>query len=112
MTKVWVPIELPDGFSFFYGVVKGGKDDNTSIQVHATGPVLPYDLPANVAPPTHLKVEPQRERWEYLIVAAAELGDGGLKPSAGQRGCNSFGALGWECFHVNPGTVWFKRRLP
>lgn len=108
MTKVWVPIELPNGYRV-REVIAECDEGGGSVSLRRLEPcdTITVDHPWE----RHIP-EPQRERWEYLIVEAAELGDGGLKPSAGQRGCNSFGALGWECFHVNPGAVWFKRRLP
>lgn len=104
--KVWVPIDLPEGCRV--GMVSAIFDDTSKGHVWLD----PCDSPTVNHPWEHERPEPQRERWEYRIVSGADLGDGRLVPAAGETGCNELGSDGWECFHVNAGAVWFKRRLP
>lgn len=121
--KVWVPIDLPDNFIVDYVVVRGGKDGVTVVKLCPVAPLRGfYEEPAKpigsairggpYAPEAQReRLEPQRERWEYRIVAGADMGDDRFVPAAGEMACDALGSEGWECFHVNPGGVWFKRRI-
>lgn len=116
MSKVWVPIDLPEGARVRDIIVEVGPGGPAHTRIlEPLGPVMPdraffgfEGLARAVAAPP----EQQRDRWEYKIMAATDLGDERFSPDAAEKVCNAFGVEGWECFHVNPGAVWFKRRLP
>jgi hypothetical protein len=122
--KVWVPIDLPEGCRVSQVLAMFDDPSGAGQWLDPLGPVRSFDEES--AKPIGSAIrggpyspeaqrersEPQRERWEYRIVAGAGLGDGRFVPAAGEAACNALGSEGWECFHVNPGAVWFKRRLP
>lgn len=103
--KVWVPIDLPDGFAADHVVVKSKTDENIQQTVPVTDRHRYIGMPYQVAPTLG---RPLSQRWEYRIVSPEDLGDRTM-PLDTERGCNALGSDGWECFHVNPGAVWFKR---
>lgn len=98
MTKIWVPIDLPDGHLIEYVVAKPMSGSERMKGLPPLGP-------AHVEPP--LSEGP--ERWEYDWYRGSNP-DGNLKDK---------GAVGWEAyavtldansFSIGP-TFWLKRRL-
>lgn len=98
--KVWVPIDLPDGHHVREVVVQNG-----SVRLL----LEPIDTITRDHPWERHVPEPERERWEYEIISAIQLGEARVECEAAKLLCNQKGSEGWECFHVNPGAVWFKR---
>lgn len=95
MTKVWVHVELPNGYRVRKVVAEADSRDTfcelIPVQVTANG------TDAAVSGP----------RWEYQILRLAES----VTDHECQQNLNRLGADGWECFS-NIGRFWFRRRLP
>lgn len=95
MTKVWVQVELPNGYRVRH-VIAGADYGDTFCELN------PIDVTANG--PNAAVSGP---RWEYHVLRLADS----VTDHECLQNLNRLGADGWECFS-NIGRFWFRRRLP
>lgn len=104
MTKVWVPIELPDGYRVRDVIVESeGCPGSMNLRRLEPCDTITVDHPWE----RHIP-EPQRERWEYTW-------------SRDESALPKLGTEGWEAYAVTQTMIsgnsggcayLFKRRLP
>ena len=102
MTKVWVPIDLPEGC--YITEVQGWSnvDQCAVVLDYGTCGTEPYAEPA-----------PQREQWEYSVIARDTEQTAPILDQLGNAGIQ-----GWELVNVGPVLAsgrqeyWLRRRLP
>lgn len=106
MTKVWVPIELPDGYRV-REVIAECDEGGGSVSLRRLEPcdTITVDHPWE----RHIP-EPQRERWEYAAMLQNRHTEGSFTDDMQKMGDD-----GWELVAAILWTTgnqfWFKRRL-
>lgn len=116
--KVWVPIDLPEGYRVRDVVVEGGLGGPSHTRVLRPGLLVCEDeflARTSAAAQLRARHEPPvpRERWEY----AAMLRNGNTQGSF-LLDCGGMGSQGWELVLAVPAhdphrgqEFWFRRRL-
>lgn len=105
MSRVYVPIDLPDGAIIRDVYIETAAKHYRVAQI--VGPII-HAADETAKPAVHHFRLQSSDRWEYELVSLTS-DQASLAERAGVL--HHMGASGWENYQVTPGVLWFKRRL-